>query len=151
MNDTLEKMINQLIQANKELKTILSEQNIALSKLNGNLRKQEEKEGPKLRVGEEIETDKGMSGYALVDGAGSEGEYCILLLQGYASPQYVLRTRVKSLGHVNFSIRGMVEMAHKSIEADSEMEKRDETPYRTRYEVGEEHPVAYEIEAEDEG
>ena len=25
-----------------------------------------------------------------------------------------------------------------------------ETPYRTRYEVGEEHPVAYEIEAEGE-
>ena len=26
-----------------------------------------------------------------------------------------------------------------------------ENPYRTRYEVGEEHPVAYEIKAEGEG
>ena len=31
------------------------------------------------------------------------------------------------------------------------IEAEGETPYRTRYEVGEEHPVAYEIEAEDEG
>ena len=30
------------------------------------------------------------------------------------------------------------------------IEAEGETPYRTRYEVGEEHPVAYEIEAEGE-
>jgi hypothetical protein len=30
------------------------------------------------------------------------------------------------------------------------IEAEGETPYRTRYEVGEEHPVAYEIKAEEE-
>lgn len=34
--------------------------------------------------------------------------------------------------------------------ADVVIEAEGEKPYRTRYEVGEEHPVAYEIEAEDE-
>lgn len=34
--------------------------------------------------------------------------------------------------------------------APTVIEAEGETPYRTRYEVGEEHPVAYEIEAEGE-
>lgn len=119
-------LIIQLIQSNKELKRVLSEQNKALDNLNVNLRKQEEKqeeEKPKFHVGEEVETIYKKCGYVLVPETGINGEFCILLLTGYVLPQYEPIDGVRSLGNIRMDIQSMVRMAYESIEADSEVEK----------------------------